>query len=59
MGTMEVCRKLGISYWQLFAMLRSGEIIPPQKKGRDFVWGEEDLKNVRRALRRLKERCPA
>jgi hypothetical protein len=52
MSTMTLARSLGVSYWRLIGLLRSGQLCPPQK-GSDgsYQWTPTDIKNVERLLR--------
>lgn len=44
-------KELGISYHQLFALLRYDRMTPPQKDtSGDYVWTDDDLDAARRAL---------
>ena len=46
-----VADQLGVSYWRLFGLLRSGRIAPPGKDSSgDFVWLPEDVERARAAL---------
>jgi hypothetical protein len=54
---------LGISYYQLFELIRSGKLTPPAKDASgDYVWDGKDLQRARRALkasRRRRQEVPA
>jgi hypothetical protein len=43
---------LGITYYQLFELIRSGKLTPPVKDASgDYVWNAKDLGRARRALK--------
>ena len=44
-------RELGISYWRLIGLLRSGRLAPPAKDtSGDFLWSDTDMARAREAL---------
>lgn len=44
-------RELGISYYQLFGLLRSDKLPPPEKDSSgDYVWTDADMEAARKAL---------
>jgi DNA-binding transcriptional MerR regulator len=45
--------RLGVPYYTLHNLIRSGKVPPPQRDtSGDFVWTERDLARARRALSR-------
>jgi hypothetical protein len=44
-------RALGVPYYRLFELIRSGKLPPPPKDtSGDYVWSEQDIEAARRAL---------
>lgn len=53
--SMAAAKELGVSYHQLFGLLRSNKVNPPLKDSSgDYLWTEEDLKTAREQLDRMK-----
>jgi hypothetical protein len=49
--TPVVARELGVGYWRLLGLLRSGKINPPVKDSSgDYLWSARDLEAARAAL---------
>jgi hypothetical protein len=47
----DVADHLGISYYELFELLRGQHLTPPAKDSSgDYIWTEEDLERARLAL---------
>jgi hypothetical protein len=50
-------RELGVPYYTLIGLLRSGRIPPPVKDSSgDYLWSTEDIERARQALRRPRQR---
>jgi hypothetical protein len=46
-----VARDLGVTYYRLIGLLRSGKITPPQKDSSgDYLWSPADVSSARGAL---------
>jgi len=50
--TPAVARQLGVSYWRLFGLLRTGRLTPPDKDSSgDYVWTDQDVASAQQLLR--------
>lgn len=48
----KAAEELGITYYRLIGLLRSGKLTPPPKDSSgDYLWSDADLHKARRALR--------
>jgi len=55
--TTSVARQLGVPYWRLFDLLRSGLLTPPEKDtSGDYVWTDADIERARAALEARRQR---
>jgi hypothetical protein len=54
-----VADQLGISYYNLFELIRSKHLVPPEKDSSgDYVWTTVDVERARQAIQaRQKRRC--
>jgi hypothetical protein len=49
--TPVAAQELGITYWQLIGLLRSGRLTPPGRDtSGDYVWTDADLTRARKAM---------
>jgi hypothetical protein len=49
--TPVAARELGVSYWRLVNLLRSGKLTPPGRDSSgDFIWDDADIERARAAL---------